>query len=303
MILLLLGLICLAASLVFVSRVFTAPRARAAERLSQIDAYGFSAPPVTTPGPVGATEPEGVGALVSRLGGFVAQRFGRVSEIDLRDELMAAGLYRTAPRTLLGYRAVLAILFAALCVLLAASRSSPPTLLVLVLLAMGAGWMTPLVVVRRRARARLTQIDRALPELIDMLVVTVEAGLGLGASLRVAAREFSGPLQEELALTLQEQAMGRSMTDALTQWLHRCDTPAMRSFVRSVTQGEVLGVSTGTIMRGLAIEMRKRRRASAEQQAQQAPIKMLFPLVFLIFPTLFIVLLVPALFKLSSAFG
>jgi tight adherence protein C len=300
---LLLGLACVAACVVFLGRALAAPRARAAERLSRIDAYGFSAAPATMASPVGAAEPSGVTALLSRLGGVMAHRLGRVSESDLRDELMAAGLYRTAPRTLLGYRAVLAIMFAAVTLLLAASRASPPVLVILVAATLVAGWMTPLVLVRRRARVRLTEIDRVLPDLIDILVVTVEAGLSLGGSLRVAAREFTGALHDELALTLQEQSMGRSLSDALTQLLRRCDTPAMRSFVRSVTQGETLGVSTGTIMRGLAVEMRKRRRASAERQAQQAPIKMLFPLVFLIFPTLFIVLLVPALFKLSSAFS
>jgi tight adherence protein C len=77
----------------------------------------------------------------------------------------------------------------------------------------------------------------------------------------------------------------------------------MRSFVRSVIQGESLGVSTGTIMRNIAVEMRKRRRKAAEERAQKAPIKLLFPLVFLIFPTMFIVLLLPAVFSLQSAFS
>jgi tight adherence protein C len=299
--LLLLGLICLTAAFVFLLRVVATPRARAAERLEQIQAYGFSAEAVASPLTLPGTEPSAIAGLVSRVGEVIARRFGRVSEADLRDELMAAGLYQTAPRTLLGYRAVLAVMFTAVCILLAAGHAPTPVLMVLVALAAGAGWMTPLVLVRRRARMRLTEIDRTLPELIDMLVVTVEAGLALGASLRVAASEFTGPLHDELALTLQEQSMGLSMSEALTKLLARCDTPAMRSFVRAVTQGEVLGVSTGMIMRGLAVEMRKRRRASAEEQAQRAPIKLLFPLVFLIFPTMFVVLLLPAVFSLESA--
>jgi tight adherence protein C len=297
-----LGLISVAASVVLLLRVVGTPRARAAERLDQIRSYGFSAEAAVAPVLPG-TDANAVAGAVSRVGGFIAQRFGRVSEGDLRDELMAAGLYRTSPRTLLGDRAVLALMFAIVTALLAAGRANAPVLILLVGITGGGGWMTPLVLVRRRARVRLTQIDRGLPELIDMLVVTVEAGLALGASIRVATDEFTGPLHDELALTLQEQSMGLSLSEALTNLLGRCDTPAVRSFVRAVTQGEILGVSTGVILRGLAVEMRKRRRASAEEQAQKAPIKLLFPLVFLIFPTMFIVLLVPALFKLGDAFS
>jgi tight adherence protein C len=173
--------------------------------------------------------------------------------------------------------------------------------IVLALVAIGVGWMLPLVAVRRKARQRLDQIDLALPDLVDLLVVTVEAGLGFSGSLRVAADQFAGPLSDELRLTMQEQAMGLAMSDALVHLLGRADTPSMRSFVRSVIQGEALGVSTGTIMRNIAGEMRKRRRKAAEERAQKAPIKLLFPLVFLIFPTMFIVLLLPAVFSLQSA--
>ena len=87
--------------------------------------------------------------------------------------------------------------------------------------------------------------------------------------------------------------MGLTINDALEGMLRRCETPSLRTFVRSVIQGESLGVSTGQIMRNLAVEMRKRRRAMAEERAQKAPVKMLFPLIFLIFPAMFVVLLGP----------
>jgi tight adherence protein C len=203
------------------------------------------------------------------------------------------------PRTLLGYRVLAAIVFPVLILLLG---SASGLAVVLALAMIGLGWMLPLMVVRRRARLRIDRIDRALPDLVDLLVVTVEAGLGFSGSLRVAADQFAGPLSDELRLTLQEQAMGLAMSDALVHLLRRADTPSMRSFVRSVIQGESLGVSTGTIMRNIAVEMRKRRRKAAEERAQKAPIKLLFPLVFLIFPTMFIVLL-PAVFSLQSALG
>jgi tight adherence protein C len=165
------------------------------------------------------------------------------------------------------------------------------------------GWTLPMTVVSRRARSRYERIERDLPELIDLLVVTVEAGLGFNGSLQTTSQRLEGPLGDELRLTLQEQRMGLSTTQALANMLARCDTPSMRSFVRSVLQGETLGVSIGQIMRALALEMRKRRRAAAEERAQKAPIKLLFPLVFLIFPSMFVVLLFPALYSFMTTFG
>ena len=93
--------------------------------------------------------------------------------------------------------------------------------------------------------------------------------------------------------------MGLSATEALKN-LVRADTPGMRIFVRAIVQGEMLGVSIGQVMRNLAIEMRKRRRQTIEEKAQKAPIKMLFPLIFLIFPSIFVVILAPAMIHISE---
>jgi tight adherence protein C len=158
-------------------------------------------------------------------------------------------------------------------------------------------------VLNRRARDRTDAIDYELPELIDLLVVTLEAGVSFIASLQMAAERLSGPLGVELRITLQEQRMGLTTNEALKGMLGRADTPGMRTFVRSVLQGETLGTSTGQIMRNLAIEMRKRRRSAAEERAQKAPIKILFPLVLLIFPAMFIVLLGPVAYSIGKIFG
>ncbi len=111
---------------------------------------------------------------------------------------------------------------------------------------------------------------------------------------------MKGALGVELRLTLQEQRMGLALRNALLNLVGRADTPNMRTFVRAVTQAETLGVSIGTVMRNVAIEMRKRRRQQAEERAQKAPIKMLFPLVFLIFPAMFVILLGPAVVNISN---
>ena len=137
--------------------------------------------------------------------------------------------------------------------------------------------------------------------MIDLLVVTVEAGLSLSAALQLAGERMRGPLGDELRIVLQEQRMGLTPVQALENMVGRCPTPAVESFARAMMQGQALGVSVGHILRSLAIEMRKRRRAHAEQQAQKAPIKMLFPLVFMIFPAMLIVILGPAVVSIFDA--
>jgi tight adherence protein C len=97
--------------------------------------------------------------------------------------------------------------------------------------------------------------------------------------------------------------MGLGMQEALADMAERANTPSMRSFVRSMVQGEALGVPIGQTLRALAIEMRKRRRQRAEERAQKAPVKMLFPLVFLIFPSMFLIILGPAMLRITSIFG
>jgi tight adherence protein C len=159
-----------------------------------------------------------------------------------------------------------------------------------------------MLIVNRRGRSRLEQIEYELPELVDLLVVTLEAGISFAGSMQLAAERVRGPLGEELRLSLQEQRMGLSVTDALRNMMQRADTPSVRSFVRSILQGEQLGVSTGQIMRNLAGEMRKRRRSAAEERAQKAPVKLLFPLIFLMFPAMFVILLGPAAFRFAGSF-
>jgi tight adherence protein C len=298
---LVLGLFFLAVCVVGVVRLIAAPRARAIRRLAEIEAYGSSAETALAGGGLHIeVDRSGMSDLAGRVGGVVARRFGGLSESDLRRELLAAGMYTLSPRALLGYRVLAATLIPALVAVLG---SASALAIVLALLMIPLGWMLPLTLVRRRARLRLDRIDHGLPDLVDLLVVTVEAGIGFSGSLRVATDQISGPLSDELRLTLQEQAMGLSMSDALTHLVQRADTPSMRSFVRAVIQGESLGTSTGTIMRNIAVEMRKRRRKAAEERAQKAPVKMLFPLIFLIFPSLFIVLMLPAVLTLKQLFS
>ena len=164
------------------------------------------------------------------------------------------------------------------------------------------GWFIPSMLVNARIRKRQEQIEKDLPDLIDLIVVTLEAGLSFPQSLRLASTKVKEPLAGEVRLTLQEQNMGLTLVEALENFLARIDTVGVRMFARSIAQGETLGVSTGQIMRNLAIELRKRRRAYAEERAQKAPVKVLFPMLFLIMPALFVVLLVPVMIRIMEVF-
>jgi tight adherence protein C len=296
------GLLMAGAAVTLAARALAMPRARTAETLAQIDGYGYAGPRAapSSQGPLtGALD-----NLANRAGSWVAKRFGSLREAKLRDELMAAGIYGLTPRKFMGYRLLSTISAPTLWLWSASAGGYPAPLSILgLVLCTAIGWKGPILIVKRRAQRRLEQVDYELPELIDLLVVTVEAGLGFNGSLQVASERLQGPLGDELRLAMQEQTMGLTTSEALSNMLTRCQTPLMRSFVRGVLQGETLGVSIGKIMRDLATDMRKRRRQFAEERAQKAPVKILFPLVFLIFPAMFLVLLGPAAYSFAGSFG
>jgi tight adherence protein C len=296
---LILGLLCLAIAIAAVVTLLGQRRMRTSERLASIHEYGFTRETTIAPGLGGESKPNPVQGLVTSVGDFVIARVRGVQEETLRAELMQAGMYNTSPRTLLGYRVFAAALLPVAAYFLVGTSSALRVLLILVMIP--GGWMLPMVIVRRKGRKRLHDIDRRLPDLIDLLCVMVEAGLGFLAACRTAAEQFKPPLGDELRLMLQEQTMGLGLDEALSNMAERADTPAMRTFVRAMANGERMGISTGQIMRNLSREMRLRRRRLAEERAQKAPIRMLFPLVFLIFPAMFIVLLMPGIITLVNS--
>ncbi len=295
-----LGLTVVAVTLVL--RALNMSRVRSAETVETIEAYGFTGRTETVLVKSGKHARATVDDYITKLGDFVARHVDALSSERARKELVAAGFYSLSPRKFIGYRVISAIGVPALCAWILALSSLPIWLIVVAAgLSVFAGWKIPVLIVHDRARRRHMEIDTQLPELIDLLVVTVEAGVGFSGSLRIAGDRIGGPLGQELALAVQEQTMGLSTNESLSNILDRADTPGIRSFVRSILQGETLGVSIGQILRNLAIEMRKRRRALAEERAQKAPIKILFPLVFMIFPAIFVIILAPAIYSLLDA--
>jgi tight adherence protein C len=283
---LLLGAIAVAALV----RSITVSRSRVVARLEGLGSYGYAAAG-------GAVAPDGgdardtpLAGLAVRLGDLVARRMGALREAELRRLLVAAGMYSTSARAVLGYRALAVPMLAGVGLLVAGST----TVHVVAAAFLGAcGWILPLTYIRRRAAKRADEVEREVPNLIDQVVVTLEAGIGFSSSLQISAGRLRGALGDEMRLALQEQRMGASLTDSLYNLRDRVDSPNVKSFVRAVVQGEKLGVAIGVVMRDLAVDMRKRRRQMAEERAQKTPVKLLLPLVFLILPTMFIVVLVP----------
>jgi tight adherence protein C len=303
MLLLILGLLLLGFATSLAVRAVTRVGVQASERVASIDAYGFAPDRrADSASPRGLRH--GLDSVAESVGRAAAPRLGSFSEAEVTNRLLGAGIRDTTALTFLGYRVMggIGLPLGILLLSLAAGSGSGMVVFAAIFAAL-AGWMGPMLVLRDRLERRRAAIEAALPELIDLLVLMVEAGLGFSGSMRIAGGWLRGPLGDELRLTLQEQNMGLSTSEALTNLLDRCETPSMRSFVRSILQGETLGVSIGAILRNLAGEMRKRRRQAAEERAQKAPIKMLFPLVFLIFPPIFIVLLYPALNSLTQSLG
>ena len=291
--LVIIGVALLGAAAALGARAMSFGRVRMAAQLRQIDTYGFSVEArEDDEADKQSTVAAAANSLAERLGRFAAVRLGMAPL--RRSQLLAAGLYRVSPEALSGYRLLLGGSLAGLLLLNGIASGLSPQTVLLAIVVGALGFVVPKLLVVRRAQRRLNRIDRDIPELIDVLTATIEAGLSVGGSLQMVADRFRGPLGSELRLTLREQTMGLSTEKALENMVQRCDTPSIRAFVRAVRQAEALGVSIGSMMRNLAQETRDRRRQLAHERVQKAPVKLLFPLVFLIFPAMLIVLLYPS---------
>src|SRR5829696_5206369 len=170
-------------------------------------------------------------------------------------------------------------------------------------LAVGVGgFIAPDYFVSLKAKGRREKIRADLPDALDLLAVSVEAGLGFDGAIAKLTEHMEGPLAEEFGLTLGEMRIGESRADALKRMSERVDAPELSSFTRAIIQADQLGTSLGRILRVQAADTRMRRQAAAEERAMKAPIKMLFPTVLFIFPAMFLIILGPAFLNLDKIF-
>lgn len=164
-------------------------------------------------------------------------------------------------------------------------------------------YFVPDLLIRSNAQKRREAIRLELPNSLDQMLISVQAGLGFEAAMARAAESGKGPLADEFIRTLQDIQVGRSRKDAYLDMSQRVDVPDVRSFIRAVVQADAYGIAIAKVLKAQAQEMRTKRRQRAEEYAMKIPVKILFPLIFCIFPTLFIILLGPAVMNIIAAFS
>lgn len=181
------------------------------------------------------------------------------------------------------------------------SQQLAPGATAAVLAACAAVAATPLLWLRLRVRRRKASILRALPDAVDLVVTSVEAGLAIDGALAEVARDTYGPLGDELRMAIRETTLGRSRREALLGVVERTEVRELRAFIHSLIQAEHTGVPIGQVLRSQAAHVRLRRRQRAEAQAQRAPVKMVVVLVVLVLPAMLLTIVGPALLRIADS--
>lgn len=184
-----------------------------------------------------------------------------------------------------------------------ATHGSLPRTLGLVLLLGTAGWFAPSGWLRHVAEQRAERVRHDLPDALDLLTISVESGLTFDAALAQVAAKTQGPLALEFARVLQEMQIGTGRIEALRALTDRTTVPELRSFVGAMVQADSFGVSIGDVLRVQSKEMRIKRTQRAEERAQKIPVKVLFPLMLCILPSLFVVIMGPAAINIMQTFS
>lgn len=242
--------------------------------------------------------------IVQRLAVLIASRAPQRSFDQTRQKLTEAGNPgHISVAELLGLRILLALgLGGALFLFGVAGNALGSGLL----LGMALGWLgylMPGIWLSRMAKIRKTEITRSLPDAIDLLTISVESGLGFDPALMRVAEKWDNALTREFGRALTEMWLGKSKREALREMSERVNVDDLRLFVSSIIQADQLGVAMSQVLRIQSEAMRLRRRQRAEERAHKAPIKMLFPMAFLIFPALYVIILGPAIPIVLRSFG
>jgi len=250
-----------------------------------------------TAGPATGALPPGAYALGRALG-----RGGVSAWLSRRLDQAGNPTWLSVPKVI-AYQGLLVVVGGAAGLGLAVFFAAPLGWPMWTLLGAAAGYAAPALLVLHLAQERQQLVRRTLPDVLDTLVVSVEAGLGFEAALAQVVRNGRGPMVGEFARVLHEMQIGRPRVDALREMAARTTVTELRAFASAVVQASTLGIPMGKVLRQQSAEMRQRRRQRAEEAAQKVPVKILFPMIFCIFPALFVVVIGPAAIKILEAFG
>lgn len=296
--LLILAFVCLAASLALAGKMVTEPARARQQSLRRAQGYADDT--------VGSTDPF-LDRLEARYGTTLARLARRldprITEERIATKLVSSGLaHRLTANGYLALKVVLAAAGVIVGGLLGVLFGTTLTALVLGGCLGVVAFLVPDVVAGSKTKARRAEMQRQLPDALDIVAVSVEAGLGFDAALARVGEHMSGPLVDELTLVLGELRIGEARSVALRKMADRVDLPEITSVVNSLVQAEQLGSPLGRMLRVQAQESRNRRQMAAEEQAMKAPVKMLVPTVLFIFPAMFVVILGPALIEVFKVF-
>ncbi len=255
-------------------------------------------------------EPEGpamTGRIIGPAGEVIVSSMRRLLPTKMLDGLQHRLVLAGEPMTVNGYlifQALTTASFVGLPVLVIMASGVAMSLPVIgvILLFVAVGFMLPSMWLKQRAGQRQAEIIKMLPDSFDLITTCVEAGLALDAALTRVSEKVDGPFSDELKRTLHDIALGKLRKKALREMAERTEVQDLTGFVNAVIQAEEMGSSVGQVLRVQSEQLRTRRRQRAEEQAYKAPVKMLFPMVLCIFPTLFIVILGPAAITIMTEF-
>jgi tight adherence protein C len=300
MMLLIIAVACLAGAVFLAGEVATLPSRERARSMRRATTYGFIR--IASPLDQQRLRERAFEPLRETFAKWVLKVNPRTSMEAISLRLLGAGLgRRLSPTGFLAAKGFLAVGGALMGVLIVSVTGSGLGLLFMGALGAG-GFIAPDYFVSLKAKGRREKIRADLPDALDLLAVSVEAGLGFDGAIAKLTEHMEGPLAEEFGLTLGEMRIGESRADALKRMSERVDAPELSSFTRAIIQADQLGTSLGRILRVQAADTRLRRQAAAEERAMKAPIKMLFPTVLFIFPAMFLIILGPAFLNLEKIF-
>jgi tight adherence protein C len=300
--LLILSLACVGAAVYFLGEAVTVSSRQKEASLRRAAGYGRARAAAATGAESLRFRERVVTPAISRLAAITLKLNPRSTHAAIAARLLTAGLAaRISPTTFLAVKAGSAIggvLFGFFLGVMGAAGFA-----ILLAPAFGVlGFLAPDSILNMQVKRRREQIRADLPDALDLLAVSVEAGLGFDGAISKLTEHMSGPLVSELGIALNEMRIGEGRVEALKKLAERVPAPEVSAFVRAIVQADQLGISMGRILRVQAADSRLRRQAAAEERAMKAPIKMLFPTGVFIFPSMFIVILGPALINILQAF-